>query len=70
MILEQAFDRQTFSKYYSQKAYDLDILMNTLVKEALEIPSNVHWGSQANDVFDYLAVDFMKPVINVGTLTA
>ncbi|XP_077286661.1 retinoid-inducible serine carboxypeptidase-like [Arctopsyche grandis] len=64
-IKQQAVDRQTYNKYYSSRAYDLDQLMNGIVKEALGIPRTVHWGSQSGDVFDYLAVDFMKPVIDV-----
>lgn len=42
--------------------WDLDVLMNTVVKEALNIPTNVTWGGQSNAVFNYLRADFMKPV--------
>jgi hypothetical protein len=42
--------------------------MNGQVKEALNIPSNVIWGSQANAVFDYLSEDFMKPVTHIGQI--
>lgn len=45
-----------------QDEVDLDIFMNTDVKEALGIPSNVTWGGQSNAVFNYLNEDFMKPV--------
>lgn len=43
-----------------QHVYQLEELMNTLVKEALGIPAHVTWGSIG--VFDTLRVDFMKPV--------
>lgn len=56
----------TYSKYYNDKAYSLDGLMNGVVKQALGIPSNVRWGSQSNAVFTYLETDFMKPVTSVG----
>lgn len=45
-----------------QTVYNLNTLMNTLVKQALNIPAHVTWGSQSNAVFNYLRVDFMKPV--------
>ncbi|XP_047019709.1 retinoid-inducible serine carboxypeptidase-like isoform X1 [Helicoverpa zea] len=45
-----------------QEEYNLSVLMNTLVKEALNIPQHVIWGSQSGAVFDYLRGDFMKPV--------
>lgn len=45
---------------------DLDHFMNTVVKEALEIPAEVTWGGQSGDVFDYLSEDFMKPATEVG----
>eukprot|EP01121_Diplochlamys_sp_Union-15-3_P012629 TRINITY_DN380_c0_g1_i3.p1 TRINITY_DN380_c0_g1~~TRINITY_DN380_c0_g1_i3.p1 ORF type:complete len:365 (-),score=56.13 TRINITY_DN380_c0_g1_i3:339-1433(-) len=42
----------------------LDDLMNGPIKKKLGIiPSNVTWGGQAADVFQYLSVDFMQPVI-------
>lgn len=44
----------------------LDHLMNTLVKETLEIPENVTWGGQSNAVFNALYEDFMKPATEVG----
>ncbi|XP_021913833.1 retinoid-inducible serine carboxypeptidase-like isoform X2 [Zootermopsis nevadensis] len=44
---------------------DLDHFMNTVVKEALEIPAEVTWGGQSGDVFDYLSEDFMKPATEV-----
>ncbi|XP_077286830.1 retinoid-inducible serine carboxypeptidase-like isoform X1 [Arctopsyche grandis] len=64
-IMEKAFDVQTITKHYSSRADSLDTLMNGPVKEALGIPSNVRWGSQSNSVFNYLNVDFMKPVTSV-----
>lgn len=45
-----------------QEVWDLDTLMNTLVKDALNIPANVTWGAQSNAVFNTLREDFMKPV--------
>lgn len=42
--------------------WNLDVLMNTVVKDALGIPEHVVWGSLSNDVFDVLREDFMKPV--------
>ncbi|KAL4715329.1 hypothetical protein ACJJTC_015100 [Scirpophaga incertulas] len=45
-----------------QEILDLNILMNTRVKEALNIPNNVKWGSQSDPVFNALMGDFMKPV--------
>ncbi|XP_023936523.2 retinoid-inducible serine carboxypeptidase [Bicyclus anynana] len=49
--------------YRSTRAeLDLNTLMNTKVKEALDIPDHVTWGSQRDDVFDTLRTDFMKPV--------
>ncbi|XP_022124612.2 retinoid-inducible serine carboxypeptidase [Pieris rapae] len=45
-----------------RQEYDLGTLMNTQVKQALRIPEKVVWASQANNVFDTLRTDFMKPV--------
>lgn len=45
----------------STREWDLLSLMNGPVREALEIPEVVYWGSQSFDVFDYLEEDFMKP---------
>jgi hypothetical protein len=45
---------------------DLDNLMNTIVKETLEIPEEVTWGEQSNAVFSHLSEDFMKPATHVG----
>lgn len=44
---------------------DLGALMNGRVKEVLQIPSDVVWGSQGGYVFDALYEDFMKPVVNI-----
>jgi hypothetical protein len=44
----------------------LDKLMNTVVKETLEIPTAVTWGGQSSGVFSYLYEDFMKPATSVG----
>ncbi|KAM3964078.1 retinoid-inducible serine carboxypeptidase [Aphomia sociella] len=43
--------------------WNLNNLMNTVVKEMLSIPEHVIWGQQSNDVFSYLNEDFMKPVV-------
>jgi hypothetical protein len=53
----------------THKAYDLLTLMNGPVREALDIPDVVYWGSQSFDVFMYLEEDFMKPVPHVGELS-
>ncbi|KAJ8730910.1 hypothetical protein PYW08_002323 [Mythimna loreyi] len=45
-----------------QRVFNLNYLMNSLVKPALNIPQHVVWGSQSTPVFDYLRTDFMKPV--------
>ncbi|CAG4972065.1 unnamed protein product [Parnassius apollo] len=45
-----------------QDEIDLNTLMNTQVKAALNIPDHVVWSSLSNDVFDYQSGDFMKPV--------
>ncbi|CAH2108104.1 unnamed protein product [Euphydryas editha] len=45
-----------------RQEWNLNELMNTKVKEWLQIPENVVWGSLSNAVFDYLRGDFMKPV--------
>lgn len=43
----------------------LTTLMRGPVHEALGLPKNVIWGSQASAVFDTLAGDFMKPVVEI-----
>lgn len=45
-------------------------LMNGKIREKLgDIPKNVTWGEQSNDVFEALSEDFMKPVVSsVDTL--
>lgn len=40
-------------------------LMRGAVHEALNLPANVKWGSQSGAVFDTLAGDFMKPVVEI-----
>lgn len=44
---------------------NLTTLMRGLVHEALDLPKNVVWGSQSGAVFDTLAGDFMKPVVEI-----
>lgn len=51
---------KAYTKEAEQEILDLDILMNTVVKKALNIPENVTWSS--TNVFDTLRTDFMKPV--------
>lgn len=46
----------------------LEALMNGAVREALDIPDHVVWGSQSGITFNTLAGDFMKPVTDVGEL--
>ncbi|KAG6456654.1 hypothetical protein O3G_MSEX009850 [Manduca sexta] len=53
---------QPYMSSERSQVWNLDNLMNTIVKEALGIPQNVTWGSQSGPVFDYLRDDFMKPV--------
>jgi serine carboxypeptidase 1 len=43
----------------------LTVLMRGAVRDALELPKEVIWGSQAGAVFDTLGGDFMKPVVSV-----
>lgn len=43
----------------------LTTLMRGSVHEALELSDTVIWGSQAGAVFDTLAGDFMKPVVEI-----
>ncbi|KAM9844054.1 retinoid-inducible serine carboxypeptidase [Aulostomus maculatus] len=44
----------------------LDALMNGPIRKKLGIiPQNVTWGGQAEEVFSYMAGDFMKPVVDV-----
>lgn len=49
----------------SEEEDKLPPLMRGPVAEALGIPENVIWGSQAGAVFDTLAGDFMKPVVHL-----
>ncbi|XP_026501053.2 retinoid-inducible serine carboxypeptidase-like [Vanessa tameamea] len=42
--------------------WNLNELMNTKVKEWLNIDRNITWGSLSNVVFNHLREDFMKPV--------
>ncbi|KAL0880821.1 hypothetical protein ABMA27_002006 [Loxostege sticticalis] len=51
---------KAYTKEAEQEILDLDILMNTVVKKALNIPENVTWSS--TNVFETLRPDFMKPV--------
>lgn len=43
----------------------LNAMMRTVVHPALNLTDNVVFGSQSGAVFDTLAEDFMKPVVNV-----
>ncbi|XP_059049627.1 retinoid-inducible serine carboxypeptidase-like [Achroia grisella] len=66
--IEQARDMMIYDSPYvsnteRNEEWNLGNLMNTLVKELLEIPENVTWGSQSDAVFDALRGDFMKPVV-------
>ncbi|XP_069511051.1 retinoid-inducible serine carboxypeptidase [Ambystoma mexicanum] len=45
---------------------DLSSLMNGPIRKKLHIiPDSVKWGGQARDVFENMAEDFMKPVIDI-----
>jgi len=59
--------RTLYALNVTQKQVDpLDILMNGVIREKLAIiPDHVIWGGQSDDVFDYQAGDFMKPVVSV-----
>ncbi|XVF46804.1 hypothetical protein PTKIN_Ptkin03bG0057700 [Pterospermum kingtungense] len=60
-----------YSRYLNSISYfpgsngvDIDSLMNGVIKKKLKIiPENVSWGGQSDDVFSYMAGDFMKPRI-------
>lgn len=43
----------------------LSSLMRGPVHDALNLPDTIVWGSQAGAVFDTLAGDFMKPVVEI-----
>jgi serine carboxypeptidase 1 len=43
----------------------LNTMMRTVVHPALNLPAHVIFGSQSGDVFDTLAGDFMKPVVDI-----
>ncbi|KAM9783804.1 retinoid-inducible serine carboxypeptidase isoform 1-T1 [Syngnathus typhle] len=48
------------------QAQSLSELMNGPIREKLHIiPENVTWGGQAEEVFTYMAGDFMKPVVDI-----
>nr|WBW70140.1 venom protein [Lampona murina] len=53
--------------FYGDKLAEL---MNGKIRQKLhDIPKNVTWGGQSNDVFEALSEDFMKPVVDsVDTL--
>uniref|UniRef100_A0A1L8DPK9 Carboxypeptidase n=1 Tax=Nyssomyia neivai TaxID=330878 RepID=A0A1L8DPK9_9DIPT len=61
---------RTLVKFDARDARDdmLDALMNGPVKQALEIPAAVTWGSQSWPTFNVLREDFMKPVTDVVEL--
>jgi len=52
------------NEHEDENDYNLTTVMG-MVHEALSLPAHVQWGSQADAVFDTLAGDFMKPVINI-----
>lgn len=43
----------------------LDDVMRNFVHPALKLPSHVSFGAQSGAVFDTLATDFMKPVVDI-----
>uniref|UniRef100_A0A8C4NCQ5 Carboxypeptidase n=2 Tax=Eptatretus burgeri TaxID=7764 RepID=A0A8C4NCQ5_EPTBU len=54
--------RRILKRFHEDK---LDALMNGPIRKKLGIiPKNVTWGGQSDDVFQYMCVDFMKPVIS------
>ena len=64
MINSQNIFSQFLHVHYFNEDDSLDKLMNGEIRNKLGIPAEVTWGSQSGHVFDYLANDFMKPVIN------
>uniref|UniRef100_A0A665U9U1 Carboxypeptidase n=1 Tax=Echeneis naucrates TaxID=173247 RepID=A0A665U9U1_ECHNA len=72
-ILTQDPDRksllQTRRHIHPLHSQSLSQLMNGPIRKKLGIiPQNVTWGGQAEDVFSYMAGDFMKPVVDVVDL--
>lgn len=61
MVKRKRLDVDDEDEDYGDK---LTNLMRNKVHPALGISSEVVWGSQAGAVFDTLAGDFMKPVVN------
>ncbi|CAG9785547.1 unnamed protein product [Diatraea saccharalis] len=62
---ELARDMMIYNKPYmldTKQTLNLNTLMNTLVKQALQIPEHVTWGQLSMAVFNTLNEDFMKPV--------
>ncbi|XP_077411859.1 retinoid-inducible serine carboxypeptidase [Vanacampus margaritifer] len=48
------------------QSQSLSELMNGPIREKLHIiPDNVTWGGQAEEVFSYMAGDFMRPVVDI-----
>lgn len=60
--LELARRMFTYQFKSAEEEYELDYLMNNVVKPALGVPESVTWGGQSGPVFQTLRVDFMKPV--------
>lgn len=58
--LEVLFNNEVSQTY----SYTLGVLMNGIVKKALNIPSGIVWSKRAGEVFQANAGDFMKPVIS------
>jgi len=67
-ILDRQQDDQVskFSNRHLAKLHEVLLaeLMNGPIKRKLGIPSSVTWGGQANQVFQFLSVDFMQSVVD------
>uniref|UniRef100_A0A4W6F1F6 Carboxypeptidase n=1 Tax=Lates calcarifer TaxID=8187 RepID=A0A4W6F1F6_LATCA len=62
-ILYHLITRRHIRPLHSQS---LSELMNGPIRKKLGIiPQNVTWGGQAEDVFSYMAGDFMRPVVDI-----
>lgn len=53
---------------YDATDYALENLLQGPVSKALDIPSNVVWGSQGGATFSALRGDFMKPCTEMGKI--
>ncbi|XP_029293729.1 retinoid-inducible serine carboxypeptidase [Cottoperca gobio] len=65
-VVENFISLQTRRHIRPLHSQSLRELMNGSIRKKLGIiPQNVTWGGQAEDVFSYMAGDFMRPVVDV-----